>query len=173
MQLPSSRSHSGAFYYRTQQPSTKRVPVAHVMVGSGDTDADTINADHTAHRRPGRITSRTGVEAGLRARYRALRRCRPRNREVLMIVGIGGVVKLGPLSSPLGARPRSQLGIPQYPVQEVGADIPTMICGCSVDANRLPPLIAVDCCHQITFPVVRRYFCTSERTLANGRHDAI
>ena len=41
--------------------------------------------------------------------------------------------KVGPLSSPRERGPDFNLVFPRYPVPEVGADIPTMICGCSRD----------------------------------------
>ena len=52
------------------------------------------------------------------------------------IAETGTVISSGPLSSPKRARPRSHL-YPPYPVPEVGANIPTMNCGRSVDAKRL------------------------------------
>ena len=57
-----------------------------------------------------------------------------RVREMLMMLDVGVVVISGPLSSP---RERGPDLFPVPTIPEVGADIPTMICGRSVDAKQL------------------------------------
>ena len=52
----------------------------------------------------------------------------------------------------MGARPRSQLGTPLYPVPEVGADISTTNYGRSVDAKRFAIPNFMDCCGQAHTP---------------------
>ena len=63
---------------------------------------------------------------------------------MLMMLDVGVVVISGPLSSPRERGP-DLFPIP-IPVPEVGADIPTVICGRSVDAKQLLLRILVNCC---------------------------
>ena len=59
------------------------------------------------------------------------------------VLGLGRVIKSGPLLSP---RERGPDLIPVPDTPEVGADIPTTICGCSVDAKRRIYSFLVKCC---------------------------